>query len=76
MKRLLALILLTGAFLGGYYLGRLPDSPDIFAWGRNAALRSAEIAHKVIATLEDWNGESAPDFQRVGQADPQDDTPR
>jgi predicted esterase YcpF (UPF0227 family) len=76
VKRLLALILLTGAFLGGYYLGRLPESPDIFAWGRNAALRSAEIAQDVITTLEDWNGQSASESQRVGQADPEDNSSR
>lgn len=32
MRRLIKLILLAGIFLGGYYLGGLPDRPDVFGW--------------------------------------------
>ena len=66
MKRLISLILLSGAFLGGYYLGRLPNSPDLIGWGQSAVLRSAEVCREVIATLEDWNGDSTADAQPVG----------
>ncbi len=31
MRRLIKLILLLAVFLGGYYVGHRPDSPDIFA---------------------------------------------
>jgi len=30
MRMLLGMVLLAGAFLGGYYFGRQPGSPDIF----------------------------------------------
>ena len=30
LKRYFIMMVLAGAFLGGYYLGRLPGSPDIF----------------------------------------------
>ena len=33
MRRFLRIILLLAVFVGGYYVGRLPNSPDIFAWG-------------------------------------------
>ena len=32
MKRMFILILIMGGFLGGYYLGHKPGSPDIFSW--------------------------------------------
>ena len=34
MRRLLAIILSVGVFLGGYYLGQQPGSPDIFGWAQ------------------------------------------
>ena len=36
MKRLLVTFLIAGAFLGGYQLGRRPDSPDIVGRARQA----------------------------------------
>ncbi len=35
IRRLLTTAMLLGTFLGGYYLGRMPGSPDIFDWARN-----------------------------------------
>jgi hypothetical protein len=32
MRKFMTILLMTGTFLGGYYLGRLPGSPDIFGW--------------------------------------------
>ncbi len=50
MKKLIALILLSSAFLGGYYLGHQPDSPDIFGWAGDAYHKvdqtTAEISDK------------------------------
>lgn len=53
MKRVLTLLLLTGAFLGGYYLGRLPNSPDIFAWGRQNFDRAVEMGRRAEQYLAD-----------------------
>ena len=36
MKRMLVAILLTGAFLAGYYVGRLPGSRDLHSWAARA----------------------------------------
>jgi len=36
MMRLLVLVLLVGAFAGGYWVGRLPNAPDIVSWTRGA----------------------------------------
>ena len=36
MRKLILLILLAAVFLGGYFLGHAPDSPDIFAWAQDA----------------------------------------
>lgn len=43
MRRLLRIIFLLAAFLGGYYVGRLPDSPDIFG-------RAADVYHRADKT--------------------------
>jgi len=32
MWKVLLVILLAGVFLGGYYVGRLPGSPDLIDW--------------------------------------------
>ena len=48
MIRLIVLTLLIAAFLGGYYLGHQPSSPDIFGWvrqmSRDAGLAAADAA--------------------------------
>lgn len=50
MRRFIRIILLVGIFLGGYYLGRLPDSPDVFGWAGDACHHidrtSREISNK------------------------------
>ncbi len=35
MIRLITIILVTAAFVGGYYAGRLPGAPDIFEVGKD-----------------------------------------
>ena len=49
MRKVLVLILLVGAFLGGYYCRGLPRSPDVFGWARQA-----------YADLSDDGGAAAP----------------
>jgi hypothetical protein len=60
------------AFLGGYHLGRLPNSPDVIGWGKRAVARSATVCRQVIDQLQDWNGTSGEEPTPVGQADEQD----
>jgi hypothetical protein len=49
MRRLLRLILLLGVFLAGYYAGRQPNSPDIFAWGRGVYDRVDQASRDIAA---------------------------
>jgi len=44
MTRLVVLILLVGSFLGGYYLGHLENSPDVFGWLGGAYANAARTA--------------------------------
>jgi len=43
MRRLIRFIMLLAVFLAGYYLGHLPDSPDIFD-------HAARIYHRMSDT--------------------------
>ena len=47
MRRLLRLILMIAVFLGGYYLGRMPGSPDIFGYAKRAYYRAVQARQKV-----------------------------
>ena len=42
--RLFMLVVFSGVFTGGYYLGRRPDSPDLIGWVRSAYHRVAGTA--------------------------------
>ncbi|MFP4140815.1 MAG: hypothetical protein ACOCWV_01890 [Planctomycetota bacterium] len=75
MKRLCTLIVIGATFLGGYHLGRLPDSPDLIGWGQRTIDRTAEVCRKVVDQLEDWNGEGSQPTTPVGQADDQQTGP-
>ena len=46
MRRLLTIILLSAAFLGGYYLGHQPNSPDIFA-------RTSQLYNRLTSATND-----------------------
>ncbi|MHC4982738.1 MAG: hypothetical protein ACYTF6_06175 [Planctomycetota bacterium] len=54
-------ILLASVFLGGYYLGRQPDSPDIFGWfdqGREAVCpgeKAAEVQPAAVGLAREWD---------------------
>ena len=52
MKKLILIILLTGAFLGGYYLGRLQGSPDIFTWAQDTCKQAAETGQHVATIVK------------------------
>lgn len=42
VRRLLLTILVTGVFLGGYYVGRIPGSPDVISWVRDRLPQPSE----------------------------------
>jgi len=44
MNRLIGLLLAVGAFLGGYHLGRMPGSPDVYAWVRSVCRHAPGVA--------------------------------
>ena len=48
VRKFILLILLMGAFLGGYHLGRTPGSPDVFSHARRT-YRRASHAGKALA---------------------------
>jgi len=51
MRRLLVTILIVGAFLGGYHLGRQPGSPDIFGWAQRNYPAAAEAFRSAADSL-------------------------
>lgn len=57
-KRLFMLIILSTVFLSGYYLGRLPGSPDVFAMAQDGYDKAAELGKAVGAAAEDKNTDS------------------
>lgn len=54
-KRMAILIVLAGTFLGGYYVGRLPGSPDIFAMAQDGYHRAGELG-KALQAATDSDG--------------------
>ena len=59
MRRLLRLILVVAIFLGGYYVGHLPGSPDIF--GKTVATyRQVAKTTKAISARAEADGVSLP----------------
>ena len=52
MRRVVRLILLTAIFLGGYYVGHLPGSPDIFAKTAAAYRQVARTTTSISAKAE------------------------
>lgn len=70
MKNLVLLILLLGAFLGGYYARSLPGSPDIFAWGRRSYQQGADLYRKVSGAADAETDEPAQPAGTVQPAEP------
>ena len=52
MRRLITTFLLLVTFLGGYYLGRQPESPDIFAWARGACHQVDQTTQEIVDKAE------------------------
>ena len=51
MVRTIFLLLLVAAFLGGYYVGRLPGAPDIINWAEQASKQVSQAADKAADTI-------------------------
>ncbi|MDY6914319.1 MAG: hypothetical protein SVT52_07685 [Planctomycetota bacterium] len=57
MRRLILLILLVAAFLGGYHLGRRPNSPDIFARANSLSDKAQQAGQRLAVMIQaDDNG--------------------
>ena len=57
MKRLVILMLLAGAFLGGYYVRGLPGSPDIFdsdysKWLEKGYRQARQLGEEFVSTAQ------------------------
>ena len=61
MRRLIKLILLLAVFLGGYYVGHRPDSPDIFK-------RAGQIYGQCANTTDDVTARAKRDDVPVTEA--------
>jgi hypothetical protein len=48
MRRFIVLMMLAGAFFGGYQTGRLPGSPDLIPIARDAYNQAADICARLI----------------------------
>ena len=53
MRRLIVMVLLAGAFFGGYQTGRRPGSPDLVPIARDAYNQSADICGRLIVLGQD-----------------------
>lgn len=58
MKTSIVCILIAAAFLGGYYLGRHPGSPDILAWAQQTCQQVTQQSQHTPATIEDKAAET------------------
>ncbi len=53
MRRIFRLILMMGIFLGGYYLGRRPGSPDLIGYGKGAYHWAVRTGERISARAEE-----------------------
>jgi len=57
--KLFATVILVGTFLGGYYLGRKPQSPDIFAWAQRTYRQAVEAGSQLTGPKEESDAASS-----------------
>ena len=58
--RLFATLVLAGTFLGGYYLGHKPQSPDIFAWAQRTYRQAAESSNRLAGSKDAPDADALP----------------
>jgi hypothetical protein len=68
MRKLLLVAVLLAVFLGGYYAGRQPGSPDILAAAARICERVADDVNRAGAWLQ--QGASAPSKSSADQPQP------
>ena len=66
IKKLFILILLAAAFVGGYYCGRQPDSPDIIGKAQAYYKQASEAGQQLMAVV---NGEPEKVLSQVAPQD-------
>jgi hypothetical protein len=68
LRNLTTCVLLLAAFVGGYYLGRRPNSPDLVALGKAAYQRAAEVGQSAAGACEQAGGQGQADADAVKDA--------
>ena len=59
MKRLIIMLVVAGAFLGGYYVGHQPGSPNIFLWVQQTYGQIAEAGSGLGAVVKKEAGKAS-----------------
>jgi len=78
MKLFLLMLFCPPCFLGGYYCGHLPNSPDIIGWARDRYDQCVQAKRQVMALIEAQDKVTAGADQqhssrRCGRADDRQD---
>lgn len=70
MRKLLILVLLVGAFYGGYELGRRPGAPDLTPYAKKGYVCAHDISRRVARWASaEWDQiNAAPADQGIGDA--------
>lgn len=90
MIKWILMTLLVGAFFVGYYVGRLPDSPDLFAWtsgwykhargaGEKISSAADQIKDEFAVSSEPSGGmivKVGGELYRIGKVDGAGESPR
>lgn len=76
MRNILFLLMLSAAFLGGYYLRGKPNSPDIFAEANKIYHRLTTVTDHAVKTIKQRTNISSPSDLDKKSNDMVDDSPR
>ena len=68
-RRLFTSIVLSAVFVGGYYVGRLPGSPDIFAYAQRAYQEATKASQAVTDAVSDQT-DQADQAAKQGESSP------
>lgn len=60
VRKLIVTLLLVSAFLGGYYVGRLPGAPDVFGWAKRSYQLAAKWGSKAADTANHAKATAGP----------------
>lgn len=65
VRRLLVTVLIVATFLGGYYLGQRPGSPDVFGWAQRNYPAVEDAFRRVADTLSSEPPADEPPYAAV-----------